>query len=441
MAIDTSAPRSRRAILAAAIGGLAATAAQALGRPAPAAATDGQPILQGVTNSGTASTVVAVASGTSLQGVTDAASGTAYGVRGRSLSTEGVGVVGQVTNVNGANYGVRGYSASPSGAGVLGTTTAVAFAPGVKGEATSPDGFGVVGTHGSGTGGGAGVYGLTSGTGGSGVVGYSTSNSRGVMGITGGATGRAVYAQATNASGANFGVEARVLSPQGVAVDATNLATSGPTAAIVGKVNSTTGRAVAGLAMTAGTGWAEGVGGWAKASSGIGVHGGADTTSPTAVGVLGEAQGGAGVHGWVGPAVAVPGAPAPKTGVYGRCDLDSGARGVSGYSTAGSGIHGASNTGNALYGTAGSSGTALRVNGKTVFSRSGKATIPTGVTSATVSGVTLTSYSLVLTTIQGGGQSGLYVRSVLLNVAGSSFQIKLSKATVGTVYVAWFVLN
>src|SRR5262245_43819332 len=72
MAIDAAVPRSRRAILTAAIGGLAATAAHAVGRPATALATDNQPILQGQTNTGTLSTVVAVANTTALQGVTDA---------------------------------------------------------------------------------------------------------------------------------------------------------------------------------------------------------------------------------------------------------------------------------------------------------------------------------------------------------------------------------
>lgn len=41
MSIDTTMPRSRRAVLAAAVGGLAALAAQALGRPLPARAANG----------------------------------------------------------------------------------------------------------------------------------------------------------------------------------------------------------------------------------------------------------------------------------------------------------------------------------------------------------------------------------------------------------------
>src|SRR5262245_22679173 len=120
MAIDASVPRSRRAILAAGIGGLAASAAHALGRPPSVLATDGQPIIQGQTNTGTLGTVVAVANTTALQGVTDAPTGNSYGVRGRSTSTSGAGVVGQVTATSGLNYGVRGYASSSLGAGVRG---------------------------------------------------------------------------------------------------------------------------------------------------------------------------------------------------------------------------------------------------------------------------------------------------------------------------------
>src|SRR5262245_43834071 len=157
MAIDALVPRSRRAILAAGIGGLAASAAHALGRPAGALATDGQPILQGQTNTGTLSTVVAVANTTALQGVTDAPTGNNYGVRGRTTSTGGAGVVGQSVATSGLTYGVRGYGASDFGAGVRGD----APLKGVEG----------IGTGGS-------VSGV-------GVVGQSTSNGAGVIGFVG----------------------------------------------------------------------------------------------------------------------------------------------------------------------------------------------------------------------------------------------------------------
>ena len=55
-----------------------------------------------------------------IQGLADAATGTAYGVRGRSNSTAGAGVVGQVVATSGTNYGVRGLAASAAGVGVQG---------------------------------------------------------------------------------------------------------------------------------------------------------------------------------------------------------------------------------------------------------------------------------------------------------------------------------
>jgi hypothetical protein len=142
MTTDVSAPRSRRTILAAAIGGVAALGAHALGRPATALATDGQPIIQGQTNTGTLGTVVAVANATALQGVTDAPTGNNYGVRGRSKSTTGAGVVGQDTAVIGTNYGVRGLVSSTTAIGVRGEGPF----HGVEGIATADDvGIGVKG--------------------------------------------------------------------------------------------------------------------------------------------------------------------------------------------------------------------------------------------------------------------------------------------------------
>ena len=100
-----TAPRSRRALLSAVFGGVAAAAAGALARPAAALATDGQPILQGVDNAGSASTVVRSNSSTALQGVTDAASGAHYGVRGRSSSGSGIGTGGIAAAAAGGTIG------------------------------------------------------------------------------------------------------------------------------------------------------------------------------------------------------------------------------------------------------------------------------------------------------------------------------------------------
>ena len=56
MTVDTAAPRSRRAILAASLGGAAALVASALGKPLPADAANGDTVTVGSDLSGTATT-------------------------------------------------------------------------------------------------------------------------------------------------------------------------------------------------------------------------------------------------------------------------------------------------------------------------------------------------------------------------------------------------
>ena len=58
MAPDQAQPRSRRALLTAAIGGAAAVLATAVGRPLDARAADGDPVLIGALNEGTATTTL-----------------------------------------------------------------------------------------------------------------------------------------------------------------------------------------------------------------------------------------------------------------------------------------------------------------------------------------------------------------------------------------------
>ena len=294
MALDASVPRSRRAILAAAVAGLAASTAHALGRPAAVLATDGQPIIQGQTNTGTLSTVVAVANTTALQGVTDAPTGNNYGVRGRTTSTGGSGVVGQSVATSGFSYGVRGFTGSDFGAGVRG--------------------------------------------------------------------------------------EGPFRGAEGVATD-------------------------------------------------VGSPG---------VGIVGESKGnGVGVVGFVGPGYEY----FPKEGVHGESN-DAGAYGAVGRSLHGTAVQGRSDDGIAVHANAGlAAGTALKVDGRAVFSRSGRANVLAGQSTKVVNGVPLTSSSLVLATIQGSGAAGVYVKSVSISVANSWFTIRLSKAVAANTPVAWFVVN
>jgi hypothetical protein len=116
--------------------------------------------------------------------------------------------------------------------------------------------------------------------------------------------------------------------------------------------------------------------------------------------------------------------------------------GVLGTAVAGSGVHGratvAAGVGVRAENTAG--GAALQATGPAVFSRSGLLTVAAGSSSATRTGVALTAASLVLATLQ-QDRAGVWVRSAVPNVAGSSFTIHLSTAVAASTTVAWFVVN
>lgn len=165
MAIDTTAPRSRRALLLGAAGGLAALAAQALGRPTPVRATHGDVHLGGTNQTTTMTVIQNIAESGSGLLVTGRgnAGGTGWGIQGSSdrgagldgRSGYGPGVIGrssQGTGVAGESfdgYGVHGhsnetygvYGESPSNYAVVGLSSSSA---GVAGFSESS--FGVVGS-------------------------------------------------------------------------------------------------------------------------------------------------------------------------------------------------------------------------------------------------------------------------------------------------------
>lgn len=196
MAVETRTPRSRRALLAAAAGGLAALAAQTIGRPAEIRATDGNPVLLGQLQDETLETEIenttddiaalighgSGARGIGLQGVTsdgvgvrgDAGTGTGvYGFSGTGKAVLGHSESGSKPAIlgdsGGANTGVQGWSgsgavpSSPDKVGVFGAAGPDSDAAtrgvygrsgagrGVHGSATS--GKGVVGRSETGTGG------------------------------------------------------------------------------------------------------------------------------------------------------------------------------------------------------------------------------------------------------------------------------------------------
>ena len=116
---ETSPPRSRRALLSAALGAGVATLAAALGRPLSAKAADGQPVLVGGEYDGSSVTKITVTSpAVALWGKSTEESG----VVGESFELPGVrGHSGVSSGVDGrGSVGVRG--GSPGGSGVFGVS-------------------------------------------------------------------------------------------------------------------------------------------------------------------------------------------------------------------------------------------------------------------------------------------------------------------------------
>lgn len=151
MSIDIASPRSRRSLLATALGGLAAAGAATLATAGRvlAAGDDGLPLTIGVSyinaqsvtalsNLTNSETVFAAASlgGIALAGASD----TAQGVQGRS--TSGIAVHGVVDGTAGAAFAVLGEMTNPDGASVLGNNYATTGnAQGVQGTTDSPHGW------------------------------------------------------------------------------------------------------------------------------------------------------------------------------------------------------------------------------------------------------------------------------------------------------------
>jgi hypothetical protein len=86
-------------------------------------------------------------------------------------------------------------------------------------------------------------------------------------------------------------------------------------------------------------------------------------------------------------------------------------------------------------------GTALRVNGKASFSRSGYDSVPKRHSTKTVtvaSGVN--SGSMFLVTLQGSGGSGVYLKYATL-ASATTFKVVLNKKATKTVRFAWMIVD
>jgi len=185
MALDSGAPRSRRALLAGALAAGAATVATAVDRPGLTRAADNGNVVLGQTNTATQVTVIDVgANGDAIKGV-----GTATGLWGVGNN----GVYAQSTASGAGNNGVFGWSSGATG-----------YTGGVSGQADSPQGVGIWGwasANGSGAMGISGTDTTTAAPANTGVWGWAAQDAtaRGVHGQT--TAGQGVRGEATSGVG------------------------------------------------------------------------------------------------------------------------------------------------------------------------------------------------------------------------------------------------
>jgi hypothetical protein len=225
-------PRSRRHLLAGAVGGLLGAALAGLGRPLGADAAPGDPLIIGNTanNAGTSNTSLTTSSGGTALLVTQDGAGTALrgsavgtgsiagfftanngtGISGVTGNPSSFGVFGQNNGAagNGAamradgnnNHGIVASTDNATKAGVYGIGAA---GDGIRGETQSIDDLfaGVFGRDSGGTAFTSGVFGQSDSTNGSGVTGVAFADSLTAFGVFGGGTGEGVGVVGQNDTG------------------------------------------------------------------------------------------------------------------------------------------------------------------------------------------------------------------------------------------------
>jgi hypothetical protein len=159
MADDITTPRSRRKLLAGAIGGASAMALGAMAGPAQALAAAGDPMILGQSNN----------SGTAQTTLTNAGTGAAFTLRSTNVSTGATGIFGWSAQTgDNVTRGVYGRADGPNSNGVVGIQNGdVGFGAAVLGEGNVN--YGIVGTTTEFD--VLGVYGITSAVGGTAVRG------------------------------------------------------------------------------------------------------------------------------------------------------------------------------------------------------------------------------------------------------------------------------
>ena len=149
--------RTRRQLMAGGAGALGAAAVASVTRAAPAAASNGNPIIMGQGNQSTSSTFINDSSGDTTFSALATSSGTAL----EGDAADGTGVAGSSSAGTGVS-GVSGSSAANASAvhGEITGTSPGAFSAGVRGKNDGTGGTGI-GVYGSQAGSGWGVYGTS----------------------------------------------------------------------------------------------------------------------------------------------------------------------------------------------------------------------------------------------------------------------------------------
>ena len=320
-------PRSRRAVLAAALGAAVGSVASALGHPPAVGAAAGDSLKLGQTNyAGTAATRLNTTSSGGAFWMTQ--NGTGSGVRGDSTSGHG----GVFTTAHADRYGLNASTSGAEGAGAavfaaggqnhgLQATTGNFNRHAVHAIDSSGGGVAICGS----SSGGSGLSGLTSS--GEGVSGWADSGT-GVHGTSTG--GAAIYGESSDSHGGVF----TTAGAAGYGVHARQLGGAGTGAAVQADGGSNHGLS----ATTANTGRfavrAE------DASGGLGTAIGAYTTA------------GVGIYGQSSSGIALYGASTSSYGAYGGSTSNAG---VTGQSSSGYGVQAYSATGYGVYASSGSS--------------------------------------------------------------------------------------
>jgi hypothetical protein len=438
MAIDTTTPRSRRAVMAGALGGVLASLGLLAKAPEVRAGTDGDVVLDW-TNAAAATTEIVgagtdevfrvIGTGKSIRAAAttgtglEAHSDSGYAVHGASKT--GVGLFGGSGNsVNDAypdpidpSTGV--YGISVDGTGVYGASD-TSFGVYAANNATTKAAIAAEGGNGTAIHGHAGF----------GPLGTSP-------------TDTAIFASAVGTrsgvqSWTEQGIALQALSTQSLAIlasgDADGIAgaSSANHTGVVGWSTDQDPPAVpaAGPAKTGVYGEAT------QDANARGVFG----KSSLGQGVRGEATTGQGVQGVATTGQAVRGDTTGGTGVYGQA---TSGRAVRGIATTGEGVRGEATTGFGVKALA-TTGVALDVIGRAVFSRSGRVSVPANAAyvDVTVPGG-LSSSANVLATLQ-YKRGDVHVLAARPNYPSSGkVRIYLSAvaSTVGTTPLAWFVLG